>query len=89
MKPMTNATMAASPEFQRLCEAHGVNPTKRQFSKFARRYGQLARATGINTRKAPPGDRHRGWFKTTTKDENGRVLTTKWYEDKATRIALV
>lgn len=88
MKATTNATMAASPEFQKLCDAHNVHQTKRQFSKFTNRYGQLARATGASTRQAPPGDRHRGWFKTTTKDENGRVLTTKWYEDKATRIAL-
>lgn len=89
MKPMTNATQAASLEFHRLCEANGVKPTPRQLAKFTHRYGQLARATGISTRQAPPGDRHRGWFKTTTKDENGRVLTIKWYEDKATRIALV
>ena len=89
MKATTNATMAASPDFQRLCEANGVHQTKRQFSKFTNRYGQLARATGISTRQAPPGPKHYGWFKRTTTDENGRVLTTKWYEDKATRIALV
>ena len=44
-----------SPEFAALCLKHGIQPTRRQFSKFRNGYGALARAEGTSTRKAPPG----------------------------------
>ena len=47
--------MEQTQEFKDLCALHGVQPTRRQYSKFTNGYGALARATGKSTRKAPPG----------------------------------
>lgn len=86
---MTNRQFSESQEFKTICANNGVPPTKRAASKVRLGHGRLAAAVGQSSRTPPPGPKHYGWTKWTTTDENGKVTRTKWYEDKATRIALV
>lgn len=53
---MSNEAFAASDgEFRRHCEIAGVQPTRRQASKYRNRYGAAARAGNRNDRRAPAG----------------------------------
>lgn len=82
---MNNRQFAASPEFQTICDVNKVPPTKRAASKMRLGYGRLCAAVGHSSRMAPPGPRHMGWTKHTTKDEAGKVTSTRWTENVVAR----
>ncbi len=43
------------PEYIEACKQAGVQPTRRQWSKYRSGYGALARALGVSNRRTPPG----------------------------------
>lgn len=82
---MNNRQVAASMEFQTVCETLNVPPTKRAASKMRLGYGRMCAASGQSSRTPPPGPRHMGWSKRTTRDESGKVTATRWTEIVADR----